>query len=275
MRIHKHRRGPGRDQGKGGQGADRWLFGTHPVLAALANPDRECRRLLLTEDVQARLGARLAAVLDRRPTRIELDLVDRQFIDGLLRGAVHQGIALEVGPLAEHFLEDIIARTDGRELALVVVLDQVTDPHNVGAIMRSAAAFGADGVVTTERHAPGDTATLAKAASGALDLVPLVRVVNLARALGDLKAADYWCVGLDSGAERAIDSMGDIKRCVLVLGAEGTGLRRLTRETCDHLARIPMADPKLRGAGLDSLNVSTAAAVALYALSAARRLHDR
>jgi 23S rRNA (guanosine2251-2'-O)-methyltransferase len=247
----------------------RWLFGTHPVLAALANPDRVCRRLLMTTETQSRLGPKLATI--QGTGRPKAEIVDRQDIDKLLRGAVHQGIALEVEPLAETFFEDVIARVHGRERALVLLLDQVTDPHNVGAILRSAAAFGADAVVTTERHAPEATAALAKAASGALDLVPLVRVVNLARALADLKAAEFWCVGLANDAERTIGALGDLARAALVLGAEGTGLRRLTREHCDFLARIPLAEARLASTSLDSLNVSNAAAVALYALRAARR----
>src|SRR5262249_7389848 len=143
-------------------------------------------------------------------------------------------------PLAEVFLEDLIIGAEGRPGSLLVVLDQVTDPHNVGAILRSAAAFGADGVVTTERHAPGETAVLAKAAAGALDLMRLVRVGNLARALADLKAAGYRCIGLDSSAPRGLDEIAVPERRALVLGAEGPGMRRLTRDSCDELARIPI-----------------------------------
>jgi 23S rRNA (guanosine2251-2'-O)-methyltransferase len=260
----RHReRGPG----LGPKGDRLWLYGVHPVLAALGNADREVRRLLVTAEQAERLGPRLEAALAGRNGQPKPEIVDRRALDGLLRDAVHQGIAAEAAPLPEAFLQDLLIQAESRPESLLVVLDQVTDPHNVGAILRSAAAFGADGVVTTERHAPGETAALAKAAAGALDLVPLVRVGNLARALADLKAAGYRCIGLDSDAERGIDAVAVPERRALVLGAEGPGMRRLTRDSCDELVRIPMAARAYGGGALESLNVSNAAAVALFALS--------
>jgi len=251
----------------GPRGDRLWLHGIHPVLAALANPERPSRRLLVTAEVAERLADRLEAALAVHDGRLKAEIVDRRSLDNLLRGAVHQGIALESDPLPETFLADLLIRTEHAAESLIVVLDQVTDPHNVGAILRSAAAFGADAVVTTERHAPGETPALAKAAAGALDLVPLIRVGNLARALTDLKAAAYRCIGLDNDAERAIDVVPVPARRVLVLGAEGAGMRRLTHDLCDDVARIPMSARAYAGGALESLNVSNAAAIALFALA--------
>jgi 23S rRNA (guanosine2251-2'-O)-methyltransferase len=174
---------------------------------------------------------------------------------------VHQGIAAQLDALEEPDIEDIVRATEGLESARVVVLDQVTDPHNVGAIIRSAAAFGTAAVVMPERNSPPSTGTLAKAASGAIEHVPLVRVVNLARALDRLKQAGFWCVGLDAGATTALHAADLSGKVAVVLGAEGEGLRRLTREHCDLMVRIPISR------GMESLNVSNAAAIALYELA--------
>jgi 23S rRNA (guanosine2251-2'-O)-methyltransferase len=171
-------------------------------------------------------------------------------------GAVHQGIAALFAPLEEPLLEDVLARCG--EHALVLALDQVSDPHNVGAILRSAAAFGVAGLVVTDRHAPADTGVLAKAASGALELVPMVRAVNLARTLDQLKDAGFWLYGLDEQGEVALGELDLAGRVAIVLGAEGEGLRRLTAEKCDRLATIPTE------AKFAALNVSNAAAVAAY-----------
>lgn len=238
------------------------LYGVHATLAALANRDRQCRRLLLTAEVEGRLGDQLDILLDRRPHPLDTVVVERAELDRRLPpGAVHQGIALEAAPLAEPSLDALVRLLSGRESVILVALDQATDPQNIGAVLRSAAAFGASGVIVTERHAPAATGAMAKAAAGALELVPLLAVVNLARALRELKDQDYWCVGLDNAAERVLTGAALPKRLVLVLGAEGAGLRRLTRECCDLIVRIPVR------AAIESLNVSTAAAVALYELS--------
>lgn len=229
-----------------------WIFGLHPVLAALANPARDCLSLAATTAG----AAHLPADSPLRPQIMESDSLARR----LPPGAVHQGLALQVAPLPELSLEEACAPRPGRR-GLVVVLDQVTDPHNVGAILRSAAAFGADAVVVTERHAPHATGTLAKAASGALEHVPLVRVVNLARALDALAELGYWRVGLAEEGPGAIASLPDVDHVALIMGAEGSGLRRLTREHCDLLAHLPIQGP------ISSLNVSNAAAVALYAVT--------
>jgi 23S rRNA (guanosine2251-2'-O)-methyltransferase len=175
--------------------------------------------------------------------------------------APHQGIVIEVEPLEEIWLADLLAEAPDR--AVLLVLDQVTDPHNVGAILRSAAAFGAIGIVTQDRHAPPESGALAKAASGALERVPWARVVNLSRALEEIAEAGFWRIGLAGEANTDLkDALGP-QRVALVLGAEGPGMRQNTREHCDALARLPISDE------VESLNVSNAAAVALYAASVA------
>jgi 23S rRNA (guanosine2251-2'-O)-methyltransferase len=244
MRSRPHR--PANPQRGGHQSA--WLYGHHAVLAALANSERRIERILATREVAARhagaLGGRAQIV-----TREELG-------KRLPAGAVHQGLAVLAAPLEEPALEDVLASCG--EHALVLALDQVSDPHNAGAILRSAAAFGVAGVLATERHAPSDTGVLAKAASGALEVVPLVRAVNLARALDQLKDAGFWLFGLDERGDVAIGDIDLGGRACIVLGAEGEGLRRLTAEKCDRLVTIPTSS------ALAALNVSNAAAIASY-----------
>ena len=224
-----------------------FVYGIHPVMAALANPRRTVIRIIGTPNALARL-AESGAMLPSPPEE-----ATPQDLDRLLGAeAVHQGIAVEVSPLDPYPFESL------QEARLVVVLDQLTDPHNVGAILRSALAFGADAVLSTARHAPSETGVLAKSASGALDRLPLVAVPNLARALEQLVGFGFLTIGLDSEAEDLLEPALYGDRIALVLGAEGKGLRRLTREKCDRLARLPTAGP------LASLNVSNAAAVALY-----------
>jgi 23S rRNA (guanosine2251-2'-O)-methyltransferase len=229
-----------------------WLYGLHAVQAALANPARRLRRLVVTEEGSAALAARLAT-----PWALAPETVDRARIDQLLgRDAVHQGAALLADLLPQPVLATALERPGP-----VLILDQVTDPRNIGAILRSAAAFGVAAVIVQERHAPEETGSLAKAASGALETVPLLRAVNLARTIVMLKAANLWIVGLDAEAKDGLDGAAfKDRRVALVLGGEGGGLRRLTRESCDELAKLPMAGI------MESLNVSAATAVALYEL---------
>ena len=204
----------------------------------------------------AAIRAALAAGGQPRPNP---ETLPKPEIDRLLDdSAAHQGIALLADPLPELAVEDICRRSAERARAQVVVLDQATDPRNVGAVMRAAAAFAAEAVIVQDRHAPPAGGALAKAASGALERVALVRTVNLARALGLLKNAGFWCVGLDARAEATLGQTDLTGKIALVLGAEGEGLRRLTRDSCDFLAKIPMA------AGWESLNLASAAAIALY-----------
>jgi 23S rRNA (guanosine2251-2'-O)-methyltransferase len=232
-----------------------WLFGHHAVEAALANPRRDVRRILVTSDEQT-------IDQSRREKSVQVEKTPKAELDRLLPpGAVHQGIACQVGALQQPRLETLLALHADDVKATILVLDQVTDPRNVGAILRSAAAFDAIAVVMTERHAPPETGTLAKAASGALEIVPLVQVTNLARALETLAVASYWRIGLDGNTtENIADARPDSRRA-LVLGAEGKGLRRLSSENCDQLVRLPISSK------VESLNVSNAAAIALFALN--------
>ena len=236
--------GPLRDQ------KDRfWLYGAHPVAAALANPERDKYRLAVTS-VDHGLSA----------DGLEIEIMERHHLEKLLPlGAVHQGIALFVSPLPETDLNQVLAQSSTE--SKIVVLDQVTDPQNIGAVLRSAAAFGADAVIAPDRHTPYTTGALAKAASGALEWVPFIRVTNLARTLRELKAAGYWCAGLDADGNQTLSKAKLTGRTVLVIGAEGTGLRRLTRESCDFLVRIPIQSD------VNSLNLSTATAISLYELT--------
>jgi 23S rRNA (guanosine2251-2'-O)-methyltransferase len=230
-----------------------WLYGLHAVAAALANRARRLRRLMLTEEAEAALTARLP-----QPWALQPERVDRGRVDQLLgRDVVHQGAALLADPLPTPSLQQALERPGP-----VIVLDQVTDPRNVGAILRSAAAFGAAAVITQDRNAPEETGSLAKAASGALETIPLLRAVNIARTLVALKAAGLWTVGLDAGEAKPLSGPAlSGRRVALVLGAEGSGLRRLTRETCDEASGLAATG------AMESLNVSAAAAVALYELT--------
>lgn len=232
-----------------------WLFGTHAVAAALANPARRLRRLLLTEEAEAELSSRL-----KQPWPISAERCDRARLEQLLgRGIVHQGAALLSDPLPMPSLAQALERPGP-----VLVLDQINDPRNVGAILRSAAAFGVACVISQDRNAPEETGTLAKAASGALEVVPMLRAVNIARTLVALRAAGLWIIGLDASGNTLSGPALVNRRVALVLGSEGEGMRRLTRETCDEIAGIAMPGGTNR---LDSLNVSAAATVALYEMS--------
>jgi 23S rRNA (guanosine2251-2'-O)-methyltransferase len=231
-----------------------WLFGLHAVEDALLNPARDRLRLVLTLNAAERLAAAVAA------SGMTPEIADpRRFPAPLDPGSVHQGAALEVRPLDWGPLEPL-ALGDGPMPPRLVLLDRVTDPHNVGAILRSAEVFGARAVVGVDRHAAPETGALAKAASGALERQPYLRVRNLAETMITLKSWGYLVVGLAGEADATLDQVPRDRALALAMGAEGPGLRERTRETCDLLARIPFAG------GFGSLNVSNAAAVALYGL---------
>ena len=225
------------------------LWGRHAVAAALDNPNRRVLKAWATRD---------AASFMQFPPEVAVTLAEAPDLGRLVPSdAPHQGVVIEVEPLEDAWLDGIL--TEAPERAVLLVLDQVTDPHNVGAILRSAAAFGAIGIVTQDRHSPPESGVVAKAASGALERLPWARVVNLARALEEIGDAGFWRIGLAGDADTDLkDALGP-QRVALVLGAEGPGLRHNTREHCDSLARLPISDT------VESLNVSNAAAVALYA----------
>lgn len=241
---HQGRREPRRERASDGAAL---IFGWHAVQAALTNPKRRLRRLLVSPNAARRLEEL------KIKTKIPPEVVRPEEIDRKLStDAVHQGILLEADPLPDLDLEDIAP--DG----LVLVLDQITDPHNFGAIMRSAAAFNASAIVTTARHSPEATGVLAKSASGGLEYVPLVLVQNLSRALHELKSRGFLLVGLDEDGKTDLAAAPLQAPLALVMGAEGKGMRHLTRENCDLLTRLDMPG------AIKSLNVSNAAALALY-----------
>lgn len=226
-----------------------WLYGLHAVRAALANPRRKRRRCVLTHQAAEQLGTAV-------PGDLAVRIADTDEISRLLPpGAVHQGAALACDPLPRRTLDDILGSETRK---IVLVLDQISDPQNVGAILRSAAAFDVAGVIVQDRHAPPETGALAKAASGGLDLVPWLPVVNIARTLEELGDAGFWRIALVADAGLALAEAKAPGDLALVLGSEGSGVRRLVRARCDTEASIPI------GGRLDSLNVSNAAAIALY-----------
>jgi 23S rRNA (guanosine2251-2'-O)-methyltransferase len=250
------RRSGFRDRDHGGDGSV-ILYGWHTVTLALQNPQRRIRKLLLTENAARRLEE------DGIEPRVTPEIVRPAQIDALLTpDAVHQGLLAEADPLPSPDISTL------PQVGIVLVLDQITDPHNVGAILRSAAAFAVKAIVTTARHSPEATGVLAKSASGALELVPMVTVQNLARALTELNERGFMTVGLDSAGQENLSAVALREPLALVLGAEGKGLRQLTRETCKAVARLDLPGE------IKSLNVSNAAVLALYIAASGLNLMD-
>lgn len=246
--------------GRGKIDADGFLWGRHPVLAALSNPARKgMGRLLATPDRAAELER------DGIPNGHKVEVMEAQALDRMLpAGAVHQGLVFKVQPLDGVALEDIAEPAEG----IIVMLDQLTDPQNVGAIFRSALAFGARGIIVQDRHSPVLAGALAKAAAGATERLPCVRVTNLSRALERLADLGWRAIGLDGSSDELLENALDHRPTVLVMGSEGDGLRRLVAEHCEVLAKIPMPG------GFESLNVSNAAAIALYEAARKQRSLD-
>jgi len=243
---------------KGGRGSGRAtsghvrLWGRHAVEAALKNPARQHRKLWATREAIESLDGEL-------PPDFSVEYADVQDLARLVaRDAPHQGLVLECEGLEDVFLDEVM---DGEADRPIVILDQVTDPHNVGAILRSAAAFNAAAIVTQDRHAPPESGVVAKSASGALEVVPWVRVVNLARAMEEMAEAGYWCIGMTGAADTTLADALPAGPVALVLGAEGDGMRQNIAAHCDALAKLPISRT------VESLNVSNAAAIALYAVA--------
>ena len=244
------KRGHRPSQGVGGRPR---FWGRHAVTAALANPERTVRKLWGTREALAGFDL---------PSTVPVTYAEVTDLARLVTGdAPHQGMVAEVDPLEDVWLADLLDQGKGDARPLIV-LDQVTDPHNVGAILRSAAAFDALGIVTQDRHSPPESGTVARAASGALETVPWVRVVNLARSLEEIAEAGFWRIGLTGAADQTLAQVMGTQRIAIVLGAEGEGMRQNTEAHCDQLAKLPISDR------VESLNVSNAAAVALYAVAA-------
>lgn len=230
-----------------------WLYGIHAVKAALANSRRKVKRCLITARAAEEIGPKLLS-------RVHHEITDGNVVDRALPpGAVHQGVALLCEALGRQTLESVLVPSERRRI--VLVLDQISDPHNEGAILRTAAAFGVAAVVVQDRNSPPETGVLAKAASGALDIVPMISVVNISRALDELQKLGFWRVALAGDGEGPLkDAAADNGDIALVLGSEGSGIRRLVREHCDAAAYVPI------DSAMESLNVSNAAAIALYEL---------
>lgn len=230
------------------------IYGRHAVMAALKNPKRECVKVICTpENVQE--------VKTWAPD-ISIVSADRKDISRLVPAdAVHQGLLLYARPLQTWTLEDLCQAADDKTNCRVLILDQVTDPQNIGAIIRSSAAFGVLAVVVQDKNAPFESGAMAKAAAGTMELVPMVRVTNLSRAVETLKKNGFWVVGMDGYAQDTVDRLDKNGKIAVIMGSEGAGMRRLVEESCDVTVRLPIAE------NVESLNVSTAAAIVLYELA--------
>ncbi|MHA1539545.1 MAG: 23S rRNA (guanosine(2251)-2'-O)-methyltransferase RlmB [Alphaproteobacteria bacterium] len=237
------------------KGKTMWLYGHHAVKAALNNTDRHCQKLVLTKEA----GRDLLKAAENRNVPIHTVQKSRDIDAYLPHGSVHQGIALEVSPLPDCYLENIMPELDGLESASLLMLDHVTDPHNIGAILRSASAFGCKGVIVSRDHTPAMSGLIAKIASGAAETVPLVQVTNLSRTIDALQEKGFWSVALDERGEKTLSETNLKGKFLFIVGAEGKGLRRMIKENSDFLARLPTTGD------VQSLNVSNAVAVTLYA----------
>ncbi|MGL9717295.1 MAG: 23S rRNA (guanosine(2251)-2'-O)-methyltransferase RlmB [Wolbachia sp.] len=236
-----------------------WLYGKHTCMSALKNKNRRCIELLVTENFYKEHEKEIRQCVDSKGIKVQL-VENKIFNDVLPKSANHQGIALKVAPTLHSLSIEEIAENSS-DSSTIVILDQVTDTHNIGSILRTSACFNVDAVVLPYNHSPSENASIAKAASGALDIVPLVYVTNIVKTMEYLKKMGYWCYGFDSNAKEYIDEIKSFeKKRVIIFGSEEKGIRRLVKESCDYLLKIPMSN------AIDSLNVSNAAAIGLYSI---------
>ncbi|WP_353284332.1 23S rRNA (guanosine(2251)-2'-O)-methyltransferase RlmB [Wolbachia endosymbiont (group A) of Lasioglossum fulvicorne] len=235
-----------------------WLYGKHTCMSALKNKNRRCIELLATENFHREHEKEIRQCVDSKGIKVRL--VENKILNDVLpKGANHQGIALNVAPILYNLsIEEIANSSDS---STIVILDQVTDTHNIGSILRTSACFNVDAVVLPHNHSPSENASIAKAASGALDIVPLIYVTNIVKTMGHLKKVGYWCYGFDCNAGEDIEEIKSFgKKRVIIFGSEEKGMRRLVKENCDYLLKIPISNV------IDSLNVSNAAAIGLYSI---------
>jgi 23S rRNA (guanosine2251-2'-O)-methyltransferase len=232
------------------------IYGRHPVISALQNPKRKCKALFTTHSIWRELQQKLPDI------DIKVNICEAHQLDRMLSfGVNHQNIILESAPLSSISIEEIISEAAQKPTSCIVILDQVTDPHNVGAIMRSAAAFSADAIILTENNSPKENNTIAKCSAGAVENLPMSYVTNLSNCIKTLKKAGYWIVGLDGHSKQILSSTIFSDKIAIILGSEDQGMRKLTKENCDYLVKISISS------NLESLNVSNAASIALYEYS--------
>ena len=230
------------------------IYGRHAVISALKNPNRRIKKLQITEDNKKEI--------DALGLNISYQITERKDIDKLFpKDAVHQGFALHTSRLESNALEDLIALSKNKDKCHILILDQVSDPQNIGAIIRSCAAFNTLGLIVQDKNSPLETASMVKASAGTIEFLPICRTTNLNRAIEKLKDNDFWVIGMDGYATTTIDKMNKQGKTAIVMGSEGKGMRRLVEENCDSTVKLPISE------NVESLNVSTAAAIALYELN--------
>lgn len=240
--------------------SDLFIYGKHPVIAALNNPRRQCKNLYTTKEIWQNIQNKFSN------PKFKIHILNpKELNDKFSNELNHQNIILEALPLSPLDIEDIISQIGHQTTSCLIILDQVTDPHNIGAIIRSAAAFSADAVILTEHNSPKENNTIIKCAAGACEIVPMVKVTNLSNCIRFLKQNNYWIIGMDGHTDLKLNSSMFSDKVAIILGSEESGIRRLTRENCDYIAKINISNQA------ESLNVSNAAAIALYELSQYRK----